>query len=272
MKVLDFKLEGSVFSYVRERCFEFCEQHELEPLIISDNGSKAWGYDSPISDRDILVLFKHKSSEYRNFFLPTDYYGFKPSEDFDFKFWDINKYFQLLWKCNAQTYELVCSPWIYYEDTNAGMLRDLTKIILLQNLQYVYGHYYGLAKKTYKERVAKAGEVTSKKYLYIIRPLLHCHEIETNNCLPELNFEKCLTANKDIFTDEQYALVLDLLAQKRSGNLTMEHKGRYDALDQFCEEHVNKAQARLNNWPVPVPVDNVKNKEVFNNWYKYYTK
>ena len=225
---------------------QICDEHDIIPLIVSENGSRAWGYDSSESDYDVKVVFAHRKHKYLSLKEPTDCYTRQMDDLHDYTFWDIKKFLKLTQKGNAQVFEVVESPIIYYQDPRFDTIHDFVTYTCRKNLREIAYHYYGLAHKTYKERIAESGEPTAKKYLYVIRPLLHVMYMLGNDSLPPLDFQSNVNfaqLPKDV-EDE----IDSILEKKRQGLLTTEYKARSQILDRYCEFMIESCKSMIDNY------------------------
>ena len=217
----------------------YCKENELTLLFASDCGSHAWGYASDTSDWDIKFLYMHDDPDkYLSLFEPMQHTSFKYKDVVEYAGYDVRKYLGLLLKGNANTHEMVNSQYFYASagDT-ARDLADFTHDVLSENLDKVLAHYTGLAGSTYNERIRNVGEVTLKKWIYVVRPLLCAQFIHDKQALPPLNFAELL-AWAPVPNDVR-SLMTELLEDRRQGrdstNLDMK------PVDDWATE-------RLNHW------------------------
>lgn len=247
-----------------------CEQLNITPLIVADNGSRAWGYDSANSDFDIKVLFVHPPDKYHSIWPQSDHYTDKPDDMHDYTYWDIEKFLQLIWKGNAQPYELVASPHLYYIAPGAERLIEFTKQASQDNIKRIAYHFYGLAHRTFKERIAGSGEPTMKKYLYVIRPLLHVQHIANTKQLPPLNFDLCLAQAE--LSDQVRTDITEILNAKKAGLLTTIEKKRYDDLDIYCLEQLDFWKSNLETFFEGPPTNLLTIRQSYDRMFRLFTK
>jgi predicted nucleotidyltransferase len=89
--------------------------------------------------------------------------------DLDINGWDIRKALQLLRKSNPPLLEWLGSPIVYRESAVAAWMRALAKQYLCA-ASCAY-HYLHMALRTYRQHL-QGEEISLKKYLYALRPLL----------------------------------------------------------------------------------------------------
>ena len=246
-----------------------CKELEISPLILSDNGSKAWGYDSPESDYDLKSVFVFKDQDkYRGLWDLKDVYEHKVGDLYDYTFWDLKKFMRLLYSGNAQTYEITHSPKIYWSTYYSDLLTEFTYKICMQNRLRVAYHYYGLAYKTYKERVRNVGEPTVKKYLYVLRPLMHIEYMINEQKLPNLDFKQCMKDCEDMFTPDVMRQVRKIVRLKKKGDITTANKERFPELDKLCEDYLERYKGNLENYFPEQKVNHCTIREEFDTLYQ----
>ncbi len=230
--------------------------HQLVPsrqnkgiLYVAENGSKAWGYDSPLSDQDVRYVYVKPLSEYVTAFTRTDNQGpiKHPTKDAEYVGWDVSKVLNMTRAGNAQVYELFASPVEYFNSDLGAELQSFCLMTLANRLPTMTMHYYGLAKKTYQERIRNVGEVvTAKKYLYIVRPILSAYQLMDGH-FPELNLGNLIYQSKNRLLPgtEVHETVTYLLREKRAGSLdSTVRASRLEALDTWIEANLNYIEER----------------------------
>lgn len=223
--------------FIRDKVESFARQNNIRILSISEGGSHAWGYATETSDYDVKFVYHQYSQDYLSMWERADNYQFKSEPLHEFQGWDLKKFLHLLWKSNAQTYEFVHSPVKYCRNQE---LEAFTLEELNSSKYGVFMHYYGLAHRTFKERIMNVGEPTLKKYLYVLRPLLSIEQMFAKELLPTLDFQELLTdaivfqyAPQDVLSS-----MADVLSHKREGNLTKLNQERLGHVDKWVQERL----------------------------------
>lgn len=221
-----------------------------EVLFASDNGSKAWGYDSPASDFDVKYVFSNSDSEYMSLFGHKELEEYKSAEhNTEAVGWDLKKFLLMTYKGNANAYEVLFSPVSYKRTWQSQVLAEFVVRYLEDKKVEMAYHYYGLAYKTYKERVENKGEnVTAKKYLYVVRPVLNAWEL-LNGKFPNLHFPTLLEeVGNSYLSVDGYVACKQLLDEKRAGKLSTDVKtDRLTLLDETLEENLKALKYQLDN-------------------------
>lgn len=232
---------------IHEQVGVYCKERDITPLIVADCGSRAWNYNTPKSDYDVKVLFVHNDpNKYRSLWEPKDNYSHKPDVMRDYSYWDIGKFLHLLWKGNAQTYELIASPKVYYSAYEANNLFDFTINACNERLEKVAYHYYGLATKTYKQSLAGTGEPSLKKYIYAMRSLLYMKNIAEYKELPELDFYKFIFFGNGADHIKSHTVLREIRAIMKlvkSGN-NVENKS-YPNIDKYLADELEYWKVEL---------------------------
>lgn len=146
----------------------------VKVICAVESGSRSWGFPSADSDFDVRFIYVN----------PPEYYlTVKPKRDvlevptvkhsdfvLDLSGWDLRKALFLLCKSNPTLLEWLNSPVVYYAEQ-----KYLECILDLATYYYspfaAYHHYVSMAKNNKRNYLDK-GELTAKKYLYVIRALL----------------------------------------------------------------------------------------------------
>lgn len=229
---------------------DHCETLDISPLMVSDCGSHAWGFAGETSDWDVKFVYMHNDRDkYLSLFDPMQHTSFQ-KDNVSYDGWDIKKFLHLLLKGNANTYEVMNSPYCL-NYCYANSLVKFTNDVLSENLDKVLAHYAGLAFNTYRDRIKNVGEPTLKKWFYVVRPLLCAQYGFDENKLPPLDFESLLDyaeqSTKDNLWNEG-RMPLDAINQIRL-LLTLKRDGDLTKVDDLPMENVDRwAQGALEYW------------------------
>ena len=244
----------------------------FEVLWVSEGGSKAWGYDAATSDMDVKFMYKSTKEHYVNLFDLQDHIEYKQDESLEMTGWDLRKVLRMALKGNAQVYELFQSPTVYFTRFDGDRVANEVLPYLQTQLKQVAYHYYGLAFKTFKERIRNVGEqVVTKKYLYVLRPLFHVLEMTDTKKLPTLDFHSLMTNVEHMMPDYVYEASLELLSRKRAGELTTSlRESHLEKLDEWLAYTLQEMSTFLHNdtYFVDNKDDYVKASKQFNELYR----
>lgn len=197
---------------IEKKIAQIEKDEHVEIMLAIESGSRAWGFESTDSDYDVRFIYRHDLKWYLNVLPKRDVIELPIDSVNDYSGWDIRKTLFLLNKSNPVLFEWLTSPIVYKKDDER--IAKLTKAASLyfSPLSSIY-HYLHMARTNYKEFLQ--GEyVKSKKYFYVLRPLLACKWIKEKNEVPPVEFEKLL-----VLIDDKILLkkIQDLLARKKSG-------------------------------------------------------
>lgn len=160
-------------------------------LYACESGSRAWGFASTDSDYDVRFIYVRPRAAYLRLDPPRDVIELPITGDLDINGWDIYKALRLLRKSNPPLLEWLCSPIVY---------REASPVIatLRQEASANYSgpalvhHYRNMAQGNYHSYIAGKAEVTRKKYLYALRPIVAVLYLERRQAIPPTNFRQTL--------------------------------------------------------------------------------
>lgn len=187
---------------MRDKILDMLKKTEQEKgvriLFACEAGSRAWGFQSKDSDYDVRFIYAHDESWYIDIDRQKKDVIERMEEPLDFAGWELSKALRLFRKSNPPLLEWLHSPIVYIDKVGPG-LWDLSAA-LKQILPEFYSpvsciyHYFNMGKGNYREYL-KGDEVWTKKYFYVLRPMLACKWIENNrtNTVP-VDFETLVDA------------------------------------------------------------------------------
>jgi predicted nucleotidyltransferase len=227
-------------------------EHGVRILYAAESGSRAWGFASPDSDWDVRFFYTHAPRAYLSVRPPRDVIEVKPGADgFDAGGWDLFKALALYRRGNSPLLEWLLSPLVYREEgAFAARLRKLAgERLPARPLAY---HYLSQSRRTYYEAIEGRAEVSRKRYLYALRPLLCCRWIEAHGTPPPTSVADLLPG---INLPEPVRIALDgLIAEKQRGDETS--AGPTDPiLSDFITAELTRLEAVVPNLPHPAPDD-----------------
>ncbi len=190
------------------------EEHNVRILLAVESGSRAWGFASPDSDYDVRFVYAHPESHYLSIRVEDrrDVIEQPITDAIDCNGWDLRKALRLLARTNPAIVEWLRSPITYVE---RGCLRAEALALLpaLYSGARELHHYRHMAARNWRGCL-RGERVKSKKYFYVLRPLLAVRWIEAFGTPPPMTFD-ALRAALDLPAALR-AAVDDLLARKRS--------------------------------------------------------
>lgn len=187
-------------------------EHAIRILYACESGSRGWGFASPDSDYDVRFIYARPAHDYLRVWPLRDVIEDVPGPVFDVNGWDLRKALQLLAKGNATLIEWLSSPVVYRQDE---MFIKLLRTAAIQVYQPHRGfhHYLHMARGNYREYL-QGDLVRSKKYLYVLRPILAAQWSMLRSEAPPMRFETLVAA----MVQDTVVLgeIADLLREKRA--------------------------------------------------------
>ena len=186
---------------------------DIKILYAVESGSRAWGFESVNSDWDVRFIYVHKPDWYMSIDDRKETIEEMLPEDLDLSGWELRKALKLFRKSNPPLMEWLRSPIVYQENySTADRLRELATDYF--NPKACLHHYFHMAEGNFRDYLQKE-LVRTKKYFYVLRPLLCCLWIEKHNSFPPMEFDILV---KDLISDKVILKEIELLLiQKRSG-------------------------------------------------------
>ena len=227
-------------------------QNELERLEHSEgvrilyaveSGSRAWGFPSRDSDYDVRFIYLRPLDWYLSVDTRRDVIE-HTLEPLDLSGWDLPKTLALFRKSNPPLLEWLHSPIVYKEDARfTERLRALLPDYYSpRTCMYHYLHMAGGNMREY----LKGERVWTKKYFYVLRPLLACKWIEAGRGVVPMAFPVLVEA---MVEDEALkAAITDLLERKREGE-ELDEGPRVEVISDFIEGEYERLDAKLADAP-----------------------
>lgn len=233
-------------------------ENAIKILYAVESGSRAWGFASQDSDWDVRFIYIHTYDWYLSVDDKKDNIEQILPNDIDLAGWELRKALRLFRKSNPPLLEWLNSP-IVYLDTHetAAKLRELANEFF--NVKSCLYHYLSMAHRNYREYL-QTELVRTKKYFYVLRPLLACNWLEKNGAMAPVEFDRLVD------TQVENALVKSeiqhLLLRKKSGDeLAKEPKNTI--LDRFIEEQFEHFAKSLKDIQVNSTPDTQRLDELF---------
>lgn len=206
---------------IKQELDKIAKKEQIQILYAVESGSRAWGFPSKDSDYDVRFIYTRPKKSYLQLQPTKDVLEYPISGDLDISGWDLDKTLKLLRKNNPALLEWLASPIIYKKNTS--FYRELC--LLSDKIQQPKGliyHYLHMAKGNFRDYL-KQEQVKSKKYFYVLRPLLACMWIEYYHEKPPVPFEQLLTI-PSLSTDFLDAVAQLLIRKKAGEELALEEQ------------------------------------------------
>jgi len=232
---------------VNEKLEGLESREAMKVLFAAESGSRAWGFESADSDYDVRFVYVREPKWYLSVDLERrrDVLEAPMEDELDVCGWDLRKALQLLGKSNPSLYEWFSSPVVYARD--AEFERSFRPLLgAFYSPRASFYHYASMARRN--ERAYLRGlEVSLKKYLYVLRPLLAARWVEDHLCPPPMRFEDLLDAK---LRDQRVREKVDLLLELKRSGLEMARVPRWPVLDRYVARELDSLDAGGAKLPV----------------------
>jgi predicted nucleotidyltransferase len=214
------------------------EAENVVILYACESGSRAWGFESGDSDYDVRFIYLRPTPWYLTIQSKRDVIE-KPIEDeLDLSGWDVPKALELLRKSNPPLLEWLQSPIVYAQkSTFIERLRGVMDEYY-SPISCMY-HYLHMAENNFREYL-KDQEVWTKKYFYVLRPILACIWIEQGHGVVPIEFGKLV--DRVVVDQDLRREIESLLEAKRSG-AELDYGPRNPIISDFLEREFARLQA-----------------------------
>ncbi len=241
-------------------------ESEIKILMAVESGSRAWGFASTDSDWDVRYIYIHRLDWYLKIDELKDSQEEILPNDLDLSGWELKKALKLFRKSNPPMLEWLRSAIVYQENfSTAEKLREMSKEYF--NPKSCMYHYLSMARNNFREFLQK-DLVKSKKYFYVLRPVLACDWIKEKNSFPPIEFQDLVSSqvkDEDIKTE-----IAELLKRKMAGE-ELKEEPKIEILNEFLEEKIKfyidfVEQMKPNDKPQTEMLDALFRETIFEVW------
>ena len=233
-------IDGAKKAYIQDELERLEHSQEVRVLYAVESGSRAWGFPSRDSDYDVRFIYLHPTDWYLSVEGRRDVIEHALEPDLDLSGWDLPKALALFRKSNPPLLEWLHSPIVYKEDRRfTERLRALLPDYYSPRAcMYHYLHMAGGNMREY----LKGERVWTKKYFYVLRPLLACKWIEAGRGVAPMAFPVLVEAMVE--DDALKEAIGELLERKRKGE-ELDEGPRVEVISSFIEHEVARLNAKL---------------------------
>lgn len=239
---------------------------EIKILLAVESGSRAWGFASTDSDWDVRYVYIHRLEWYLKIDVLKDSQEEILPNDLDLSGWELKKALRLFRKSNPPMLEWLRSPIVYLEQfSTAEKLREMSANFF--NPKSCMYHYLSMAKGNFKEFLQK-DLVKSKKYFYVLRPVLACDWIRETNSFPPMEFEKLVDSQ---VSDANIRKEIDELLKRKIAGEELKEEPKIEILNDFLAQKIEfynafVGQIEANEKPDTVLLDELFKESIFEVW------
>lgn len=215
------------------------EQAEnITVLYACESGSRAWGFESEDSDYDVRFIYLRKTSWYLSIQKKRDVIEKPIDNDLDISGWDVTKTLQLFRKSNPPLLEWFQAPIVYRQNSSfiervKGLMDEYYSPVSCMC------HYLHMAENNFRKYL-KDKQVWTKKYFYVLRPVLACIWIEKQLGVVPVEFEKLVERLVD---EPRLRLEIDLLQEKKRSGAELDCGPRNPIISRFLEKQLIRLKA-----------------------------
>ena len=255
-----------MFEKIKKELARIEEESGIKILLAVESGSRAWGFASTDSDWDVRYIYIHKLDWYLKIDDLKDSQEEMLPNDLDFAGWELKKALKLFRKSNPPMLEWLRSPIVYLEQFSmAGKLREMSKEYF--NPKSCMYHYLSMARNNFREFLQR-DLVKSKKYFYVLRPVLACDWIKEKNSFPPIELQDLV--DSQVKDEKIKTEIAELLKRKMAGE-ELKEEPKIEILNEFLEEKIKVysdyvEQITPNDKPQTEWLDELFKEAIFEVW------
>jgi predicted nucleotidyltransferase len=209
------------------------ETEDVTVLYACESGSRAWGFESADSDYDVRFIYLRRTLQYLAIDRGRGVIERPVDNGIDLSGWDVIKALELFRKSNPPLLEWIQSPIVY--SSTSSLIERLQRLLpQYYSPKACMYHYLHMANGNFRDYL-KGEEVWTKKYFYVLRPVLACLWIEKGMGVVPTEFHKLVEA---VVTDRELSKEIDaLLAAKKAGQ-ELRKGPRNEIISSFTEQQI----------------------------------
>jgi len=213
-------------------------------LYACESGSRAWGFESDDSDYDVRFIYLRQTRWYLTIQNKRDVIEKPIDDELDVSGWDAPKALDLLRKSNPPLLEWIQSPIVYYQQSMfVERLRQLmTDYYAPISCMY---HYLHMAENNFRKYL-KDDLVWTKKYFYVLRPVLACLWIERDYGVVPIEFQELVDR---VVTDAALRSEIDELLELKREGAELARGPRNAVISGFLERELSRLNAETQSPP-----------------------
>lgn len=207
-----------------------------------ESGSRAWGFASPDSDYDVRFIYVRPKENYLKLERVRDVIELPINDELDINGWDVDKTLRLLRKSNPTVFEWFSSPIVY--KTTEFVTRFKPLMLRYFSSKSGLWHYLHMAESNYREYL-KGDMVKTKKYFYVLRPILACRWILEKGTPPPMLFSELMESQLPAYLEKTVRDLLDLKVNSPEINLIP----RIDILNDYMDRSITEIKEQIERLP-----------------------
>ena len=217
-----------------------------------ESGSRAWGFESVDSDYDVRFIYVHEPDWYLSIDDKRDVIELPLSNMLDITGWDLRKALRLFRKSNPPLLEWLKSPTVYAEQfMTAAEIRALTETFF--SPRSCMCHYLSMAEGNFREYL-RGEQVKTKKYFYVLRPILACRWIDQFNESPPMEFDRLVDG---LIPDGRLLEEIVALVERKKSGDELGSGPRIAVINEYLESNIRTLTEQLRTVEKPQPPDSL---------------
>jgi predicted nucleotidyltransferase len=215
-----------------------------------ESGSRAWGFPAADSDYDVRFLYAHPVDWYLSIEEKRDVVERPLTDDLDINGWDIRKALRLLRKSNPPLLEWLGSPILYLE--RGDIVRRMRALAETYYSPVACVHHYLHMAHGNLRAYLRGERVRTKKYFYVLRPILAIQWIERGLGVAPTPFG---TLVDRLVPDSTLRDAIQTLIEQKNQGVEMDDGPRIPVIDAFLEAEVVRLERGIGAPPNAPPVE-----------------
>ena len=223
---------------IKEQLRRIEDAENIKILLAVESGSRAWGFASPDSDYDVRFVYIRSLEDYLRLDAIRDVIELPIDDVLDINGWDVQKTLRLLHKSNPTLFEWFSSPIVYLETDFADRFRKIMGEYF-STKKSLY-HYISMAEGNYREYL-KTEMLRTKKYFYVLRPVLACRWILEKGTPPPMLFRELMESELPKELVPEVEKLLDL----KMNSPEIKEIPRVDKINEYLNESIEEIKFKL---------------------------
>jgi len=236
-----------ILERIEETLLQIETDHRVRILYAVESGSRAWGFESQDSDYDVRFVYLRPIQDYLRIQPMRDVIELPIVGDLDVNGWDIVKALNLFRSSNPTLLEWLKSPIVYREVGEfAESLRALAAAAASRRRMGY--HYLSMARGQFRDYIDGRTEVSSKKYLYALRPILCLNWIVQQETPPPTAVSE-MTAL--LVLPERILESLNAIIERKMRGDEIGQGPADDVLTEYCQNEIARFEQLVPALPDP---------------------
>ena len=223
---------------IEQRLRQLEPERKIRVLYACESGSRAWGFASPDSDFDVRFIYAHDLDWYLSVEDHRDVIEIMDG-DLDLSGWDLRKTLKLHRKSNPALIAWLSSPIVYSVDAEFMKgFREVSDVYF--SPERCFRHYLHLAEGNFRGYL-QGETVWTKKYRYVLRPVLACLWIERGLGAAPMEFAKLV---EGVVDDPRLLSSIETLLDRKMKGAELSSGPRDEYLSGFIESELIRLATR----------------------------